>query len=196
MWHHPAMASFTFDTNCLIDVAEERPSAPHVRAILAAGADGQADLALVASSASERQQGDTFLESIDAFEERRSALGFGSLPLLPSMARWGVSFFGNAVCGWAEGVAREQAIFTILFPASPFSWTDYASSKDVDPNDKSTAAYMRWRNQILDAQALWAHDNAGRDVFVTSDQRLKAIDGHSAFPTMAIKTPAEAVGLL
>ncbi|PZU81195.1 MAG: hypothetical protein DI528_21735 [Shinella sp.] len=82
------MTSFTFETNCLIDIAEERPSAAHIRALLAAGAVGDADLALVASSASERQHGGTLLKNLGVFDERRNELGFHGLPLLPSIGRW------------------------------------------------------------------------------------------------------------
>lgn len=190
------MPSFTLDTNCLIDVAEERPSASHIQALLAAAARVEADLALVASSASERQQGGVFLGDIAVFEERRIALGFGALPLLPSIGRWGLSFFGHSLYPSPESLEREAAIFRLLFPSSPVEWADYAVVKGADVHDLTALAYARWRNQMLDAQALWAHDYAGRDVFVTSDQRLKVIDGHPDFPTMKIKTPEEASAMI
>lgn len=188
--------SFTLDTNCLIDVAEERPSAVHVRALLAARLRGNADLALVASSASERQSGDYFLESVDGFNQRRAALGFGDLPLLPSIGRMDVTFFGHSLWGSNESIAREYAIYNILFPTSPPEWADYAALKEVNVEDTTSSAYFRWRNQMLDAQALWAHDHAGRDIFVTSDQRLKGLNGHTDFPNMAIRTPEDAASML
>lgn len=195
-WHHLAMTSFTLDTNCLIDIAEDRPAAVHIRALLAAGTRGDADLALVASSASERQQGGTFLASMAAFEERRSALGFDGLPLLPSIGRWDVSFFDHSVCGSEEGSAREAAIYSLLFPTSPVEWAEYAAAKGADVDNLSSAAGMRWRNQMLDAQAIWAHDHANRDVFVTSDQRLRILNGHLDFAGMTVRTPEEAVAML
>lgn len=177
--------------------AEERPAAVHIKALLAAGARGEADLALVASSASERQQGGTFLASIRVFEERRNALGFQGLPLLPSIGRWDVSFFEHSLYPSPEGSAREAAIYSVLFPTSPVEWPDYAASKGVDASDLATPPGMRWRNQMLDAQALWAHDHrAGRDVFVTSDQRLRVLNGHPDFPTIVVRTPEEAVAML
>jgi hypothetical protein len=75
-------------------------------------------------------------------------------------------------------------------------WVDYATWKEVPKEDKTTPAYLRWRNQILDAQALWAHEHAERDVFVTSDQRLLRLNGHIDFPDMLVKTPEEAIKLL
>lgn len=188
--------SFTLDTNCLIDVAEERPSAVHIRTLLTALERGRADLALVASSASERQSGGNFLLSVGQFNKRRTELGFGALPLLPSIGRWDVSFFGHALWGSDEGSARERAIYSILFPTSPPEWADYAASKGVDAQDTASLAYRRWRNQMLDAQALWAHEHAVREIFVTSDQRLKTLNGHADFPKMAVTTPEEAASLL
>ncbi|QPI25900.1 hypothetical protein I0J99_01300 [Sinorhizobium meliloti] len=188
--------SFTLDTNCLIDLAEDRPAAVHIHALLAAAREGKAGLALVASSASERQLSGTFLQNVAAFNERRDGLGLGDLPLLPSIAKWNVSFFGHGLYGWAEGSAREQVIYSTLFPTSPYGWADYAASKGVDVSDNGSPPYNRWRNQMLDAQALWAHAHAGRDVFVTSDMRLSTLNGHPDFPTMAIRTPEEAASLL
>jgi len=148
------------------------------------------------SSASERQQGCTFLASIAIFDERRNALGFTGLPLLPSNGRWDVSFFDHSVRASEEGSAREAAIYALLFPTSPVEWAEYAAAKGADVSDLTSPAGMRWRNQMLDAQALWAHDHAGRDVFVTSDQRLRILNGHSDFPGMTIRTPEEAIALL
>lgn len=190
------MTTFTLDTNCLIDMVEDRPAAVHIRALLAARVKGAADLALVASSASERQQGGTFLASMAIFEERRNALGFDGLPLLPSIGRWGVSFFDHSVWGSEEGSAREAAIYSLLFPSSPIEWTEYAAARGADVNNMISPAWMRWRNQMLDAQALWAHDHTGRDVFVTSDQRLRILNDHPDFSAITIRTPGEAVGLL
>lgn len=195
-WHHLQMASFTLDTNCLIDMAEDRPTAVHIRTLLDARARGAADLALVASSASERQQGGTYLASVVVFEERRNSLGFDGLPLLPSIGRWGLSFFDHSVSGSEQGSAREAAIYSLLFPTSPVEWAEYAAARGADVNDLTSPAGMRWRNQMLDAQALWAHDHAGRDVFVTSDQRLRVLNDHPDFPAMSIRTPQEAVALL
>jgi hypothetical protein len=188
--------TFTLDTNCLIDVAEERPAATSIRTLLSAQRAGKACLALVVSSASERQLGGGFLQNIQAFNERRKALGFGDLPLLPSISRWDVSFFGHGLYGSKEGMAREKEIYSTLFPASPFQWTDYAAAKGEDPKAVPSPAYLRWRNQILDAQALWAHDHAARDIFVTSDVRLKRMNGHKEFPKMTIMTPEEASSAL
>jgi hypothetical protein len=54
------IVTFTLDTNCLIDVDDGRPAAPYVLRLIEAADKGVADVALVASSASERQPGVDF----------------------------------------------------------------------------------------------------------------------------------------
>lgn len=112
------MLKFTLDTNCIIDVAEERPAARHVRRLLDAAGSGIISLALVASSASERQQAGGFLESAALFKERCASLGFGNLELLLPLARWNFSFWDMALWAGPESEAREEAIYRILFPRS------------------------------------------------------------------------------
>ena len=164
--------------------------------MLAAAEAGEAEVALVASSASERQKGGTFLSSFSAFDERRKGLGFGALPCLPSIARSGISFFGNSIVGGAEIVARERAICLALFPTSPFGWRDYAAAKGHSHEDTDGRGFARWRNQLLNAQAFWAHEYAGQDVFVTSDARFKVLERHPDFPVAVVNTPCEAIALL
>jgi len=190
------MLKFTLDTNCIIDIAEERPSAVHVRRLLEAARSGTVSLALLASSASERQQAGGFLENACAFDERRAALGFGDLDLLPALARLDVSFLDMALLCCPDGQAREQAIYKCLFPQSEYEWRDYAAARNLDPSDGSSSAYYRWRNQILDAQAYWAHDHAARQIFVTRDRRFRRLEGHADFPAAVVRTPECAVTLL
>lgn len=190
------MRTFTLDTNCIIDVAEDRPAAVSVKRLLQAAQDGQADLALVASSASERQEGGGFLKNFAVFEERRNALGFGGLRLLPSIGRYKVSFFGRSLFSSAEMMAREQLIFTTLFPASPPKWKDYAASMGLSRDDYDSREYKKWRNRMLDAQAFWAHDYAQREVFVTGDRNFLRLEGREAFPRALIREPAQALSMI
>lgn len=150
----------------------------------------------MASSASEQQQAGGFLDNAVAFKERCAALGFGDLELLPALARLGVAFWNMGLWSWPEGEAREEAIYRLMFPSSEYHWSDYAAARNLDANDQSCTFYYRWRNQILDAQAYWAHDHAGRQIFVTSDKRFRMIEGHPDFPFAVLRTPEEAVELL
>ena len=190
------MVSFTLDTNCMIDVAEERPLAVDVRRLLAAHKTSEADVALVAASASERQLGGDFLSSVERFNERRNELGFGDLEILPSIGRWNISFWDESLYTWNEGEAREELIFSVLFPGSHYEWAESAETAGVDVGDETSRAYHLWRNKILDAQAYWAHEHAKRDIFVTSDQRFCNLHDHPDFPNAIINTPDEAAARL
>lgn len=73
----PSTTSFTLDTNFLIEVEEGRAEAANVKGLLQEHTAGRADLALVASCASERQLEGGFLDDLAVFSERCRRLGFG-----------------------------------------------------------------------------------------------------------------------
>lgn len=81
-----ALISFTLDTNCLIDVDDDRPAKPFVLALLEAAKSGVADVAIVASSAAERQPGGGHLSDFGQFQQRMNQLGFGHVGLLMPIA--------------------------------------------------------------------------------------------------------------
>ncbi len=190
------MKTFTLDTNCLIDVDEKRPSRNSVLRLLNAARQGIASVCLVASSASERQRSGEFLTGIHAFHQRVDSLGFGGIELLRPLMRWDIGFWDNGLWASDESIAREEAIFSTLFPSSPYHWADYAEMKGWRPEDQSGSIYNRWRNQILDAQAYWAHQFAERDVFVTSDRCFRKLNGHADFPRADVREPADAASLI
>lgn len=190
------MIKLTFDTNCLIDVDEGRPAATAVLDLVKAGRDGHVDVALVASSASERQRSGEFLENITFFRERARTLGFGDMPLLPPLARWGISFWDSALYASEEDAAREQNIYRTMFPASPYAWADFAILRGTTPNNTQGPEYLRWRNQILDAQAFWAHVHHERNVFVTSDARFNRLENASHLGRTMVRTPPDALAAL
>jgi len=180
----------------MIDVADGREDATSVEALLVAHRRGRADVALAASSASERQRGNYFLNNIAEFDARRRELGFGELELLPTIVRNDVSFFGHSLYANDTMMARENLIYSVLAPGSEVEWVSYAEANGVDPSDQLSAAHFRWRNKMLDAQAFWAHEHARRDVFVTSDARFRKLNGHPQFPGASVKDPPEALALI
>ncbi|WP_294927421.1 hypothetical protein [uncultured Paracoccus sp.] len=186
----------TLDTNCLIDIADKRERAPYVEALRAAAEEGRVLISLVASSASEKQQSGDFLSSMGRFKERVAALGFGDSLLLPSIARFDVSFFEHGLHCDNQMLEREHKIYRVLFPTSPPEWADYAKEKGHMRDDRHGKGYFRWRNQLLDAQAFWAHEHASQDIFVTSDARFKVLEGHRDFPTAVVKEAREVVEMI
>jgi hypothetical protein len=188
--------AFTLDTNCLIDVDDNRAAASSVMRLIEAAGKGAADVAMVASSASERQPGGGLLKTIDEFKLRMQKLGFGSVKLLKPIARWQLTFWGHSIQPTDSQLHCEQLIFETLFPELPYHWQDYASSNGINALDDPQS--FRWRNRLCDAQAFWGHVDNKRDVFVTSDRRFKRRLSKKGGPFSAetITTPAEAIEIL
>ena len=99
---------------------------------------------------------------------------------------------------WAEekSAEREALIYGTMFPGSAVEWEDYAVAANADIDDKTSKAYMNWRKQMMDTQAFWAHDFNDRDIFVTSDNDFRPLEGHPDFPKAVIRNPREAAELL
>jgi len=192
------MITFTLDTNCIIDLAENRPASGPVRALSAASADGRAHVALVAVSASERQQGDTYLENYEDFKARLASLQLDRLEILPTITYFGIGFWGVGLFGGtAEMTARERLIHETLFPTVPFSWPDFATQVGVSSESIRIPEAKRWRNAFCDRQMFWAHDHHRRDVFVTSDDNFRRrLNASQEFMSARIHTPEEALALL
>lgn len=190
------MPTFTLDTNCIIDVAENRADAAGIKVLAQAHANAKADVAIVAVSASERQQGDRYLDSYNDFHERLEALGMDHLSELQGIAYVGISYWDHALSASAEMSAREEAIHNVLFPNISFYWADFAASVGIDVNAIDDRKAQRWRNAFCDRQMFWAHDHADRDVFVTSDANFLKMEKAKDFPRARVMKPSEAVKLI
>jgi hypothetical protein len=170
--------TFTLDTNCIIDVAENRPAAGAVRALADAHAAGRADVAVIAMSASERQRGGHYIQDFTDFRNRLVSLGLGHLNVILPMMYWDISFWDH--CLWTDDamVKREHEIHLILFPTVQFLWEDYCRANSIDlPNNSPTG---KWRNCKCDVQAIWSHIHHKREVFVTSDGNFHKADKKAA----------------
>lgn len=190
--------SFTLDTNCLIDLDDDdRPAKPYVLAIIEAARSGNADVAILASSASEQQPGGRHLNDFADFRHRLVKLGLGDLTLLRPLCRWDMTFHDYALYADEALSARERLIFETLFPTTPSEWTDYAVANSLEPKEVTSAGAWKWRNRLCDAQAFWCHEYYERDVFVTSDKNFgRRLLSVADFAAAVIKTPSEAVALL
>lgn len=65
---------YTLDTNCIIDIEENRPGAVHIKRLLTAYRKQEIDLAVVAISASENQPGGGTNRNFTDFEEKLKAV--------------------------------------------------------------------------------------------------------------------------
>ena len=164
------MLSFTLDTNCIIAVDEGRPEAAAIHRLAEAHARSEADVAVVAIMASERQRHGDWLENFGDFQKRLTRLGLDHLNLCNPIGYFDISFWDHCLWSGARELALEQKIHNILFPNVEFSFSDFCVARNIPSTpvvwDKVT---HRWRNPKCDVQAIWSHINAHRDVFVTSD---------------------------
>jgi hypothetical protein len=191
------MLSFTLDTNCLIDILDDRPMATYVRALGEAHRAQTADVALVSISASERQRDQSALPTFTVFENRVAEAGLAHVQQLLPMAYWGLVYWDHCIWSDEEMGRRERLIHSILFPSIPFSWADFAAANKFDSNAVESWEARAWRNAFCDRQMFWAHDHHGRDVFVTSDANFrKRLNRSAEFATARIMTPMEAAALL
>lgn len=175
--HLPEIASlnavkFTLDHNCLISIEKsEHPAAGCLRSLIARHEAGEAEVRLVATSASERRQGTTpYLRDFGDFQRRVAALGLGHLELLAPILTVSVSFLGWSVLAGDEDTVLMRKIHRVLFPQHPFDWEDPLATPDrtIDPE----TIERKWRNRLMDVQALWCHIYHGGDVFVTNDENF------------------------
>nr|WP_156133989.1 hypothetical protein [Ensifer sp. ZNC0028] len=93
-------------------------------------------------------------------------------------------------------IDRERLIFKTLFPTIAPRWPDYAAAHGLDRKDLRSVGAWEWRNRLGAAQAFWAHENAERDVFVTTDENFTRLPYKAEFSGAVIMTPTQAVETL
>ena len=184
----------TIDTNCIIDLEEERDSAQHIRLLMRYHAEGSVQLQVVAIGASERKPDGTYASNFSEFVEKLTAVGLGSVGILKPMGYWGVSFWGQGLWTNDEMVEFERKIHEVLFPEVEFKYEDYCRTRGIetDPNERIDP---RWRNAKCDVLALWSHIHHGGGIFVTSDLNFHKQSKKPALITLgagSILTPREA----
>lgn len=184
------------DTNCLIAIDEGRPEATAVRALADAHMAGTAQVAVVAMSASEKQQHGPYLRNFDDFRARVNCLGLGHLDILAPMCYFDIGFADWCVFTDAPMEERERRIHQILFPNDEFVWEDYCRANGLNPESLPIG---KWRNQKCDVQAIWCHIQNKRDVFVTSDGNFHAVTKKAeliALGASLIERPSDAVSFI
>ncbi|WP_209835305.1 hypothetical protein [Ruegeria sp. HKCCE3926] len=191
------MPKFTFDTNCLIDVELSRDGSLSIMEIVAAHREGHCDAAFVAVSASERQEGDSYLNSYREFEERLAKSGFNDIPHILGMAYFDISYFDHALIAGADMVERERQFHEALFANIDFKSSEYIERVSPCSDDMLNKYRKKWRNAWCDRQMIWAHEHHKRDVFVTSDKNFdKKLSGKLGFEHLKICSPDEAAAML
>lgn len=167
--------TFTLDTNCVIAMhrrhenERERKIASAIDVLLDKHREGKANVALVASTASEKQPaGRPKFETIGEFRAWINSLGFDKVELLKPIGRVGFSFSDHAYMANYDGemMQLENKIREILFPGvAPKCriFVDGVEQKNAFSSEKREANGMR------DVEIFWAHAWHKRAVFVSAD---------------------------
>ena len=167
----------------------------HVRRIVDAHPD-RADVAYVASSASEKQKGGGQLELFDQFTARLARLRVSHLRELAPMMYFDVGYWDHAYLVDEAMAELERPLHNVLFPGLELEWPAFAAKRGLDAG--STAFGSKWHNAKCDVQAMWSHIHHCRDVFVTSDENYLGSRRAALIALGAgeILRPAQAVRLL
>ena len=189
------MLTFTLDHNCLLALAKQESTAPAVRTLADADKAGNARVAVVAVSASERQGNKSYIQDFSSFQDWLAELDLRHLEILRPIIYLGISFFDWSIFPNDEMTNLEKNIQNVLFPTLEFSWEDYCRAHGWNSN---TVIDHRWRNRKCDVQSLWCHIHYLRDVFVTTDHNFLKTKKRSLVVLGAgqISTPKEAAALL
>jgi hypothetical protein len=191
-----AVSTFTLDTNCLIAVDEGRPEAAAIQTLATAHAEGRANVAVVAISASENQQDRRYIRNFAEFQYRLATLELSHLNILRPMFYWDITFWDWAYWSDESMEALERKIHDVLFPNVEFLWRDFCRAVINPPPEHASG---KWRNSKCDVQALWSHIYAGQEVFVTSDGNFHATTKKAALIALGaqrIEYPADAIALM
>ncbi len=162
----------TLDTNCVIDLEENRPGAVYLRELVDMSSRGVLVLAVVGISASENQRGGGGAPTFAVFQETLARVGLGSAEILKPMGIWGVTYWDWCVYADEEMEELAQQIHRILFSGSEYGYGDYCAARGLPVEEE--AIDPAWRNRRCDVLALWSHVYYRRDMFVTGDQHFLA----------------------
>jgi hypothetical protein len=135
-----------------------------------------------------------YLRDFGDFQIRVAPLGLRHLELLTPILTLDVSFLGWSILAADEDIALMEQLHRVLFPGRPFHFKDTIAA--AGPRADPDIIERKWRNRLLDVQALWCHIHHGGDVFVTSDGRLHSqqkreptsCPGSGQYPTAVRRT--------
>lgn len=139
-----SVCKLVLDTNCIIDLEENRPDAGSLRQLISAWKDSRLSLAVVAVSASENQPNGIASRSFDVFEEKVNNVGLAGAHELMPLAIWDVFYWDHALWASSEMEALESALRGILFPRIVT-----VPPTNIEENSK-------WRNQMCDVLVAWS----------------------------------------
>jgi hypothetical protein len=175
----------TLDTNCLIDLDEQREGYVAVKDLIDIASESAMQIAVLGISASEKRKDGQAPATFNDFKNRLSFLGLSHVQILKPIGFWGVTYRDNCIYCSEEMKCLHENIMDLLFANSPYRYNDPNGSKDYN---------AKHYNRLVDGQALWAHVWNKRDVFVTRDKNFHSKQsGLIELGVGAILTPEETI---
>lgn len=156
------------DTNCLIDLEENRPDASHIRRLIEAWKKGHIELAVVAVSASENQPSGAASRDFGVFKAKLDKVGLAGVHHLLPLAIWDVFYWDHALWSSPETEVLESKIRGILFPGIP-------TAPPANVNENSV-----WRNHMCDVLVAWSCIHHDWGSLVTRDKNFHDHKGELA----------------
>lgn len=152
------MKTVLLDTNCLIDLAEDRkPQADDLRQVVAGFRNGSYELVGAAITASENPRADASPKTWEEFVDLLHRAELSGIRVLSPMGYWDVTFWDRALWVDEEMEELERKVHQILAP-------------NFGMNDKTDE--WRWRNTKCDVQVVWSALWHKADLLVTSDKGI------------------------
>jgi len=186
------MTKFTLHSSCFAALRDNAPEAGAIRAIVKAHGSDDNEVAIIALADSLSPA-----QSFEEFGAGLATLGIEKLHLLPPMAYFDLAFAELSLRGTEELEDIEREIHSILFPALPYAWKDFAKANEIEA--RSPAPGDEWRQAKCDVQSLLMHIENERHVFVTLDENMhRSIKKRQLcnLGAMAIEYPAQAAMML
>ncbi|MDR3540911.1 MAG: hypothetical protein P4L69_08125 [Desulfosporosinus sp.] len=154
------MNLITLDTNCLIDVEEERQGYEYVIGLKSLCQQEIIEIAIPAIIASEKKVKNQSITNFDEFKEFLANIGFEGFQLLLPPLFYGLTFWDYSMWASKETEALIIEIHNILFNKSvTFESNDYEN-------------LTKWKNEKCDVLMLWSHIHYQRDFFITRDRNF------------------------
>jgi hypothetical protein len=104
----------TIDTNCIIDLDEERESAPAIRELIAMHEANQITLRVVGISASEKQPNGIMAPNFGLFRQRLERLGLGNAVITSPPAYADITYMDNSYFATQTGQILGAGIHNVL----------------------------------------------------------------------------------
>ena len=182
------MITVCLDWNCIIELEEDRPSAPALCQIREWYKQGKIVLCISTSSRMENHKSpDKRVYDIDEWNEKLHNIGLEGIELRESRPRAFLDGKGTYTFFLYEEQLLMREVHSRLFPGVDFMLRDYARSQNIklpDPpgifslrayleqeNDEQKKLHRKWNNRKNDALSIYAFGtwSGPDDVFVTID---------------------------